>query len=158
MTDDICGAPTAGDGEPCQNPATDGDSCWLAEHGGDAADSGRPSKLEEYEDDILEAARQGLTYEGIARVAGIGVRTLHEWREEFEQFSQSLERARGIAERELIQDVDAEFVLERSYGYVRTERREIEADVDQTTTHELGDDEKEMALETLRELQEAESE
>ncbi len=51
----------------------------------------------------------------------------------------------------------AKFLLASSYDYKKTERREVEADVDQTTTHELGEDEKEMALETIRELQERES-
>jgi transposase-like protein len=134
--DDICGAPTAED-EPCQNPATEGDSCWLAEHGGDSAPSGRPSLLEEYEDDILAAAREGLTYEGIARVAGIGVSTLHDWREEHPQFSEALERARSQAERDLIRDVDPEFVLERSYGYVKTEKREVDVDADVDATHDV---------------------
>jgi hypothetical protein len=136
MTDDVCGAETA-DGEPCQNPATDGDSCWLAEHGGNADDSGRPSKLEEYEDDILEAAEEGLTFEGIARVAGIGVSTLHEWRDEYPQFSESLNRARARAERDLIQEVDPEFVLERSYDYVKTERREVDLEADVDASHDV---------------------
>lgn len=125
--------------------------------GDDAAHGGRPSKLEQYEGDLLEAAREGLTYEGIARVAGIGVSTLHEWRNEHDEFSESLERARAKAERDLIKDVDAQFVLERSYGYVKTERHEVDADIDQTTTHELGDEERNVALETIRELQERES-
>ena len=123
--------------------------------GDDEAHGGRPSMLNEYEDDLLAAAREGLTYEGIARVAGVGVSTLHEWRDEHDQFSESLERARAKAERELIEDVDAEFVLERSYGYVKTER--LEADIDQTTEHELGESEQELALETIRQLQERES-
>lgn len=124
-------------------------------NGDDEAHGGRPSMLDEYEDELLAAARKGLTYEGIARVAGVGVSTLHEWRDEHDQFSESLERARAKAERELIEDVDAEFVLERSYGYVKTER--LEADIDQTTEHELGESEQELALETIRHLQERES-
>jgi len=124
-------------------------------NGDDEAHGGRPSILDEYEDKLLAAARKGLTYEGIARVAGVGVSTLHEWRDEHDQFSESLERARAKAERELIEDVDAEFVLERSYGYVKTER--LEADIDQTTEHELGESEQELALETIRQLQERES-
>ena len=123
--------------------------------GDDEAHGGRPSMLNEYEDDLLAAAREGLTYEGIARVAGVGVSTLHEWRDDHEDFSESLERARAKAERDLIEDVDAEFVLERSYGYVKTER--LEADIDQTTEHELGESEQELALETIRQLQERES-
>ena len=123
--------------------------------GDDEAHGGRPSMLNEYEDDLLAAAREGLTYEGIARVAGVGVSTLHEWRDDHEDFSESLERARAKAERDLIEDVDAKFVLERSYGYVKTER--LEADIDQTTEHELGESEQELALETIRQLQERES-
>ena len=124
-------------------------------NGDDEAHGGRPSMLDEYEDELLAAARKGLPSAGIARVAGVGVSTLHEWRDEHDQFSESLERARAKAERELIEDVDAEFVLERSYGYVKTER--LEADIDQTTEHELGESEKDLALETIRHLQERES-
>lgn len=137
MTDeDLCGHPTSDD-EPCQNPATEGSHCWIETHGGDVSGHGRPSKLAEYEDDILQAAREGLTYEGIARVAGVGVRTLHDWRDEHDDFSQSLERARSKAERDLIQGVDPEFVLERSYGYVKTEKREIDMDADVDATHDV---------------------
>lgn len=92
----------------------------------DCSGKGRPSKLKKCEDDLFAAAREGLTYEGIARVAGVGVSTLHEWRDKYEDFSESLERARAKAERELIGDVDAEFVLERSYGYTKTEKKELE--------------------------------
>jgi transposase-like protein len=139
MTDeDICGASTTGE-EPCQNPAGENGRCWIPSHNESDAENphGRPSLLEEHEEDIINAAREGLTYEGIARVAGIGVRTLHDWREEYEDFSQSLERARSEAERDLIQDVDPEFVLERSYDYVKTERREVDLDADVDGTHDV---------------------
>jgi len=132
-----------------------GESSAKAILGDDASGKGRPSKLKKYKDEIFAAAREGLTYEGIARVAGVGVATLREWRDEYEDFSAALERERAKAERELIEDVAAEFVLERSYGYVKTER--LEADIDQTTEHELGETEKDVALETIRQLQERES-
>ncbi|WP_135363456.1 hypothetical protein [Halosimplex halophilum] len=136
MTDDeICGHETPSG--PCQNPPTEGDHCWIESHGGHVDGHGRPSKLDEHEDDILEAAKEGLTYEGIARVAGVGVSTLHEWRDDYDDFSESLERARSEAERELIQDVDPEFVLERSYGYVKTEKREVDLDADVDSTHDV---------------------
>ncbi|QRY26371.1 MULTISPECIES: hypothetical protein [Halobacterium] len=45
-----------------------------------------------------------------------------------------------------------------TFGIAPADELEINADVDQTTTHELGDDERDLAVETLRELQEAESE
>jgi len=99
MNDDICGHET-NDGSPCQNPATDGDSCWLSEHGGDAEPSGRPSLLDEYEDDILTGARQGMTLEGCARLAGVAEKTLHSWINEYEQFRKSLKRARAHGELE----------------------------------------------------------
>jgi hypothetical protein len=134
--DDICGAMT-GDDEPCQNPATEGDSCWIESHGGHVSGHGRPSLLDDYEEDILAAAEKGLTYEGIARVAGIGVSTLHDWRDEHPDFSESLERARSRGERELIDDVDPEFILERSYDYVKTEKREVDLDADVDAAHDV---------------------
>jgi transposase-like protein len=103
----------------------------------DGSGKGRRSKLKKCEDDLLAAAREGLTYEGIARVAGVGVSTLHEWRDKYEDFSESLERARAKAERELIQDVDPEFVLERSYNYTKTEKREVDLDADVDNTHDV---------------------
>lgn len=124
---DICGHPTA-DGTPCQNPATDGDSCWLNEHGGDAEPSGRPSLLDEYEDDILTGARQGMTLEGCARLAGIDESTLHRWIKKYDEFRKSLKRARAHGELQHLQSVNdrgSQFILERSFGYVKTEKREI---------------------------------
>jgi len=123
MENGRCGAETS-DGTPCEWDESERGECPY--HGdGDAPNNGRPSKLEDTKDDILNAAREGLTLEGCARVAGIGVSTLREWRKEHEDFSAALRRARAEAERELIQDVDPEFVLERSYGYMKTEKREI---------------------------------
>jgi transposase-like protein len=138
---DICGADTTGK-EPCRNPAGENGRCWIPSHQPDAGEDvqnphGRPSKLDEYEDDIIEAAREGLTYEGIARVAGIGLSTLNDWRDQYDDFSAALERARSHAERELIQDVDPEFVLERSYDYVKTEKREVELDADVDGSHDV---------------------
>jgi len=123
MTNTVCGEPRS-DGDPCQWDVDAKGPCPF-HNDGDSPDNGRPSKLEDTKDDILDAAREGLTLEGCARVAGIGVSTLREWRKEYEDFSAALRRARAEAERELIQDVDPEFVLERSYGYMKTEKREI---------------------------------
>jgi len=128
--DDICGHPTA-TGDPCQNPATDGDTCWLNEHGGDAAPSGRPSKLDEFEDDILTGARQGMTLEGCARLAGVAEKTLHSWINKHDEFRKSLKRARAQGELQHLQSVNdsgSQFILERSFGYVKTEKREVEGE------------------------------
>lgn len=86
--------------------------------------NGRPSNLDDYWEDIMDAAEEGLTYEGIARVAGVGRSTLDDWRANHEEFNAELERHRSTGERELIQDADAEFILERSYDY--TKEQEIE--------------------------------
>jgi hypothetical protein len=128
MTEDICGAECA-DGSECQHPTTDGDSCWLNEHGGTAAPSGRPSKLDEYEDDILTGARQGMTLEGCARLAGVDESTLYKWINDHQEFSKSLKRARAQGELQHLQSVNdrgSQFILERSFGYVKTEKRELE--------------------------------
>jgi hypothetical protein len=130
MTDDTCGHPT-GDGTPCENPATDGDHCWIPTHGDPDAENphGRPSLLEEYEEDILVGARQGMTLEGCARLAGIDESTLHRWINKHEDFRKSLKRARAQGELQHLQSVNdsgSRFILERSFGYVKTEKRELE--------------------------------
>lgn len=148
MSDEQCGE-TKNDGEPCPYPPKHDDGkCGIHTEGNT---QGRPSLLDEYKGDILDAAREGLTYEGIARVAGIGVSTLHDWRDQYDGFSEALERARARGERELIQEADAEFVLERSYDYVK--KQEIEHSGDVAHEHELGEDDRELALETIRQLQ-----
>jgi len=128
MSDDVCGH-TTNDGTPCQNPATDGDTCWLNEHGGDADPSGRPSLLDEYEDDILKGAAQGMTLEGCARLAGVSEQTLYNWLDEHEEFLESLKRARAQGELRHLQSINdrgSQFILERSFGYVKTEKHELE--------------------------------
>jgi transposase-like protein len=142
MTDEICGY-QAQDG-PCQNPATEGDHCWIDSHGGDVDGHGRPSKLEDVWDDVMDAAERGLTLEGVARAAGIGVSTLRDWRSNHEDFSAALRRARASAERDLITEADAEFVLERSYGYTKEQEVEVSGDGFDLT---LGDKEKEQLAE-----------
>jgi hypothetical protein len=127
MTEDgICGAETTGE-QPCQNPAGENGRCWIPSHNDSAADNphGRPSKLDDVWDDVMAAAERGLTVEGIARAAGIGVSTLRDWRAKHDDFSAALSRARARAEQELIKDADAEFVLERSYGYTKEQEVEL---------------------------------
>lgn len=134
MTDEteLCGEPTT-EGQPCQKAATRADDrCHLhtevdTEDGGDL---GRPPKLDDVYDDVMAAAEEGLTYEGIARVAGVGRSTLDDWRRENDEFSAELERRRSVGERKLIQEADAEFVLERSYEYTKEQDINIDADVD----------------------------
>lgn len=143
MTDDICGAECA-DGTPCEHPAG---SCPVSSHGDTTSDSdatdagGRPSKFtEDRRDQIKQAARNGTTVEGCARAAGIGPSTLYEWLDEYPEFSEAFERARARGEQRLVEEVaddDPKFILERSYDYVKTEKREVEMDADVDAQHDV---------------------
>lgn len=109
----------------------------LGEDDGNAR--GRNKQLEEHREAILEAAEKGMTYEGIARVAGVGVSTLREWRNDHPEFNADLERRRAVGESKLIERVAEnrpEFILERSYDYVKTEKHEVESD----NTHRIEGD------------------
>jgi len=138
-----CGHPT-GDGGECQNPATEGDHCWIASHGGDVDGHGRPSLLDEYEDDILAGARQGMTLEGCARLAGVDESTLHRWKNKYEDFRKSLKRARAHGELQHLQSVNdrgSQFILERSFGYIKKEKREHMGEDGGGIVIDYGDDE-----------------
>jgi len=124
---DICGYEGTTTGKPCQHPAG---SCPVPSHSDPEADNpqGRPSTLDDHWDDIMAGARQGMTLEGCARLAGVAEKTLHEWKNEHEDFRKSLRRARAQGELQHLQSVNdsgSRFVLERSFGYTKTEKREI---------------------------------
>lgn len=127
MTDDRCGWPTPNG--PCNNPPTEGERCWIPSHGDPDAENpnGRPSLLGEYEDDIYAGARQGMTLEGCARLAGVDESTLHRWINKYDDFRKSLNRARAHGELQHLQSVNdsgSRFILERSFGYTKTEKHE----------------------------------
>lgn len=131
---DTCTA-TKNDGDPCEYEAKyeDGKCGIHSEHNERQDPGGRPSLLEEYEDDIYAGARQGMTLEGCARLAGVAEKTLHKWINENEEFRKSLNRARAHGELQHLQSVNdsgSRFILERSFGYVKTEKREVEMDAD----------------------------
>jgi len=126
MSNKKCGHATAED-TPCQLPATkdDGRCHHHTEIDAERANGGRPPLLVKRKDDILTGARQGMTIEGCARLAGVGKRTLYDWLEEYEDFSHSFKRARAQGELSHIQSVNdrgSQFLLERSYGYTKTQR------------------------------------
>lgn len=128
MTDD-CGH-IKDDGEPCELPGSrdDGRCHHHTDVEGKRARGGRPSQLDDVYDDVMDAAERGLTYEGIARVAGIGLSTLDDWRDKHEEFAKELEQKRAIGEQKLVDRVaeeKPEFILERSYDYIKTEKREV---------------------------------
>lgn len=145
MTDDnICGAETASTDGPCQHPAG---SCPVSSHSSDATEGdgsgagGRPSKFtEDRKDQLKKAARRGTTIEGCARAAGIHPSTLYDWLDKYPEFSEAFNRARAKGEQKLVEEVaieDPKFILERSYDYVKTERREVDLDADVDATHDV---------------------
>jgi len=112
--------------------------------------AGETHKLDEYRDDLIEAAHIPQTKEGIARDAGITYRGLQNYLSESPEFAAAFRRARGRAEdalimasmgdrgplNTLIEDSDAnleiddkmvQWLLSRSFGYVETERKEVDA-------------------------------
>jgi len=140
MSDDICGYPTAEDGSPCQHPASDGDSCWLPSHGGDAeSDGGRPRALddENTRQRVLVAVGQGLKVEHQASLAGISPDTLRRGLCCVEtprnpsldpdpcEFCGNYAQAHANGAREVLQDCRPEFIASASYGYIKEERRDI---------------------------------
>jgi hypothetical protein len=116
-------------GEPCELPASrdDGRCHHHTEIEGQRANGGRPSKLDEYRDDILTGARQGMTLQGCARLAGVPEQTLHRWINKYDDFRESLNRARAQGELKHLQSVNdagSRFILERSFDYTKEQRIE----------------------------------
>jgi len=139
MTNDTCGHPTqGGDGPPCQNPASHGDSCYIPAHGGDGDPGGREWSIStDDHDDILDAARNGLSKSGCARAAGVDKASLLRYLEaaEHDTFRTAFARARAKGEEKLARrglyddDTDssmAKFLLSTSFDYIKTEKREME--------------------------------
>ena len=126
---------TKNDGDPCEYAARyDDGKCGI--HTDEKDNIGRPSEVEEHTDDILVGARQGMTMEGLARLAGVDESNLYRYLDKNPEFRKSLKRARAQGELKHLQSVNdrgSQFLLERSFGYVKTEKREIEAD----NTHKI---------------------
>jgi len=147
---DLCGHPTqGGDGPPCQNPASEGDSCYIPAHGGSKDPGGRPNKFsDDRAEDAIQAAREGFSKAGCARAAGVSPKTIDNWLERDPEygessFFQAFTRARHTGERTLLQGAlydepeerqkqertvnaqHARFLLSTSFDYVKTERTEL---------------------------------
>ena len=135
MTDDICGEPTA-DGTPCQRPEgfgteREGGPCMDHEQERPVLRKFTPERRER----IVGAASSGAFKKHIAQMAEIDPDTLDRWLEmgkadeqngldtDLAAFYTDWQRARGVGALQKIQNVDDEFVLERSYGYTKTETR-----------------------------------
>lgn len=129
--DDTCVA-TKNDGEPCTYTAKyDDGKCGIHSEENERS-VGRPSIFEDVKEDILVGARQGMTIEGCARLAGVDESTLHLWLDDKPEFFKSFNRARAQGELKHIQSVNdrgSQFLLERSYGYTKTERHEVDGNL-----------------------------
>ena len=170
MSDDECGV-EQGNGELCDNPAkyADGKCGIHSDINGDT--QGQPTKFnDDRAQDAIEAARDGKSKRGCERAAGVAEGTIGNWLEQGHTFTDedgriasffhSFAQARAAGESQCIknarrEDGDAsfeKFMLASSYDYKKTER--VEADVDQTTTHELAGDDRDAALKAIRTLHE----
>ena len=109
MTDDadVCGHETA-NGTPCQNPASDGGSCWLDAHGGSADPAGRPREAPDRstQETIASVVERGGSLSEACRRAGVHREQLKRWMDygdeenagPFQEFRDRLVRARGEGE------------------------------------------------------------
>lgn len=141
---DVCGAGTTGS-DPCQNPTTDdGDPnrCWIPSHNDPDAENpqGREYAIDaDDHEDILDAARMGVSKAGCARAAGIGEASLQRYLENHDDFRSAFAQARATGEQRLlteplytdedaVREMDgqhARFILSTSFDYKKTERKEV---------------------------------
>lgn len=137
MTDGICGY-VKDDGEKCQRVAgwgTDSDLGHCRDH---REEYRVPRKLTpEVRSTIIGAARRGAFDWIAAELAGITPNTLSNWKTwaqdaldqgietELTEFYLEYRRAHAAGAVERLQEADDEFVLERKYGYNKTERHEF---------------------------------
>lgn len=163
MTDEKCGYEDTTTGQPCRHPAG---SCPVPTHTEAAPDGGnpqgRPSKFtDERARDAIEAARESKSEAGCARAAGVSHTTIQNWQERDPTFTDedgkqrsflaAFTRARADGESMLIEgglreeDVDssmAKFLLASSYGYQKSEKREVEHSGQIDGERTLGEEEK----------------
>lgn len=141
MTDDVCTA-TLTDGSPCTYRAKyDDGKCGIHTDETPPGDpGGRPSKFDDVEADLLEAADSYVNLKQVANRGGIHKSTLFRYLDEKQQFCDRFKRARGRAASRLVDraldpddEIDiqfARFLLERSFKFIKTERQEVDLDAD----------------------------
>lgn len=140
--ENTCGEPT-GDGTPCERPAGWGTGRSIGPCKTHEADNRKLRKLDEdAEQTLIGAAQQGAKHEHCAMLAGVGARTLREWRQwaqediadgienDLTDFYRRYQRARAAGALKNLKQSDPEFILERSYGYTKTETHEVGLDTD----------------------------
>jgi hypothetical protein len=133
MTGDICGQPTETTDQPCQHPVN---ACPVHDGNGD---QGRPSEFdEETAEAIYAAVGSGLNVGHVAAAAGVSASTLRRWTccvdnlAECEltaddpcEFCKGYVRAHADGAREVLEDCRPEFRASASYGYTKTEERDL---------------------------------
>lgn len=149
MTDAECGEPCE-DGTPCERDAGWGTGRDIGPCIDHQQDHRKLRKLdEETKQTLIGAAQEGAKHEHCAMLAGIRPRTLRRWREwamedieagretDLTEFYVRYQRARAGGAVETLQDCSPEFLAERSYGYTKTEKREVEAHHEHDSTDDL---------------------
>ena len=138
MNSDICGEETDA-GEPCKRKAgwgRDGVSEGPCKNHMDEYHN--PNKLTpERKSTLVGAAQEGAFKEHCALIARISEQTLRNWLNWGEEDVQKgidspcadlfldFQRARGAGAVRCLKDANSEFILERSYGYNKTETHEV---------------------------------
>lgn len=139
MASEPCGSTDTTTGEPCQ--FTPGSSC--PHH--DNSNAGRPLKLDDpsRRDDLIEAAKEGMSKSGCCRAAGVTIETLNDYLERakeedaddrFIEFFDRFKRARSEGEKQLVHEArangDAKFLLATSFGYSKKQEIEHSGEID----------------------------
>ena len=142
-----------------------GESSARAILNGDGQSKGRSFSISEDDhSELLAAAREGKSERGCARAVGVSWAQLDRYLDAHPDFRSNFTRARGEGESRLItgglhdgnvSDSMAKFLLSTSFGYVKTEKQEVEVDgthsIESESIVELDDETKDIARKVLSE-------
>ena len=139
--DEICGAPTDADGEPCQNPATEGDSCWIDSHGGDT-EVGRPREppSKATQETIASHIESGSSIQEACRRAGVHREQFYRWMQygdeedagPFQEFRDRLNSIGRFSEQRAVSDNKQVTV---ACGVCGSEKQVAKSDFERRDTH-----------------------
>ena len=120
-------------------------------------------KFEEVREDLLEAAELTLPSHQVANLAGVTQSTLYNYLNEHEDFAREYRKRRSRAALSQVQQTErtednaksraGTFMLERVFGFTKTEKHEVEMDADINSEKDinLDDESKEIGREILAE-------